>query len=232
MDYKEIANTPAMWIASSFIVLVLVFQAIIFITKARKVARSLAITDSQVKVAMRTAAISSIGPSFAVALAMLSLMVSLGAPFAWMRLSVIGSVPYELFAASSAAQASGTEIGSDSFSVQAYINVVWTCTLGALGWLLIVMIFAHRFDDIRTRVVKGRTEILPALSTGAMIGAVCYFSAPSLMKNLPSVVAFLTSGVLILILSQVGKKLNKPWMSDWAFGVAIFVGMFTAVLFK
>lgn len=225
MDYQTIANSPAMWAVSSLIVLMVCFQAALFIYKAKKTAKSLSITDEQIKVAVRTAAISSIGPSLGVAIAMLSLMVSLGAAFAWMRLSVIGAVPFELFAASSAAKAAGTEIGSESFNIHAYVNVVWTCTLGALGWLVIVMCFAHKFDTMRNTLVRGREEMLPALSIGAMIGAISYFSAPQMLKDVPNFSAFAVSGITVLVLSLIADKSGKAWLHDWAFGFAIFAGM-------
>lgn len=231
MDYQTIANSPGMWAASALIVILVCLQAALFILKAKKAAKALSISDEQIKTAVRTAAISSIGPSLGVAIGMLSLMVSLGAAFAWMRLSVIGSVPYELFAASSAAKAAGTEIGSDSFNMQAYVNVVWTCTLGALGWLLVVMCFGHKFDSMRSIIVKGREEMLPALSMGAMVGAISYFSAPQMLKDIPSFAAFATAGITVLVLSVIADKSGKHWLHDWAFGFAIFSGMSVTLLF-
>ncbi|MCR9387277.1 DUF5058 family protein [Vibrio metoecus] len=231
MDYQTIANSPAMWAVCSLIVLVVCFQATLFIYKAKQAAQSVGISNEQIKVAVRTAMISSIGPSLGVAIAMLSLMLSLGTAFAWMRLSVIGSVPFELFAASSAAKAAGTEIGSDSFNIHAYVNVVWTCTISALGWLVIVMCFGHKFDTMRTTLVRGREEMLPALSLGAMIGAISYFSAPQLLKNLPHFSAFAVSGITVLLLSMLANKSSKAWLHDWAFGFAIFAGMASTLLF-
>lgn len=51
--------------------------------------------------------ISSIGPSVVILVTMISLLVTMGAPVAWMRLSFIGSVNYEAMAAGFGAQAMG-----------------------------------------------------------------------------------------------------------------------------
>ena len=48
---------------------------------------------------LRVSAISSIGPSIVILVTMISLIVSMGAPVSWMRLSFIGSVNYEAMAA-------------------------------------------------------------------------------------------------------------------------------------
>ncbi|UTW13461.1 DUF5058 family protein [Marinobacterium rhizophilum] len=230
MNYEEISGSGGMWAACSLVVILVIFQATIFIVKARKTAVTLGLASADLRTGLKIAAISSIGPSCAVGLAMLSLMVSLGAPFAWMRLSVIGSVPYELFAADSAAKAVGTEIGTASFGIDAYVNIVWTCTLGATGWLLVVMLFAHRFNDIRNYVVRGRADLLPILSGCAMIGAVAYFSAPQVTKSVTHAVAYMVSGLCLLVLNLIGNKLKMAWVSDWSFGVAIFVGMFCTLI--
>lgn len=230
MNYEEIAGSTGMWVACSFMVILVIFQSVVFIIKARRAAAELGLTNADLRTGAKIAAISSIGPSCAVGLAMLSLMVSLGAPFAWMRLSVIGSVPYELFAADSAAKAVGTEIGTAAFGLDAYVNIVWTCTLGATGWLVVVMLFAHRFNDIRNYVVRGRADLLPVLSGCAMIGAVAYFSAPQVTKSVTHAVAYIVSGLCLLVLNIIGKKLEFKWMSDWSFGVAIFAGMFCTIL--
>ena len=105
--------------------------------KAYKTGKEMGLSDEQMQSAMRSGAISTVGPSLAVVVAMISLIVSLGAPFAWMRLSVVGSIPFELMAAETGAVAMGTSLGSSTYDVSAFATSVWTCTLGASGWLLI-----------------------------------------------------------------------------------------------
>ena len=108
MSYLEIANSTGMWLVCSVIIFVVIFQAAVFMRKAYKTGKEMDLSDEQMQSAMRSGAISTVGPSLAVVVAMISLIVSLGAPFAWMRLSVVGSIPYELLAAETGAVAMGT----------------------------------------------------------------------------------------------------------------------------
>lgn len=105
MSYLEIANSTGMWLVCSVIIFVVIFQAAVFMRKAYKTGKEMGLSDEQMQSAMRSGAISTVGPSLAVVVAMISLIVSLGAPFAWMRLSVVGSIPFELMAAETGAVA-------------------------------------------------------------------------------------------------------------------------------
>ena len=153
MSYLEIANSTGMWLVCSVIIFVVIFQAAVFMRKAYKTGKEMGLSDEQMQSAMRSGAISTVGPSLAVVVAMISLIVSLGAPFAWMRLSVVGSIPFELMAAETGAVAMGTSLGSSTYDVSAFATSVWTCTLGASGWLLICAFFTDKFDIVRRKAV-------------------------------------------------------------------------------
>lgn len=231
MDYLKVANSNGMWIACSMIIFIVIFQALIFMKNAYKTGLKIGLTKEQMKSSIRSGAISTIGPSIAVVVAMISLIVSLGAPFAWMRLSVIGSIPFELMAAETGAIAMGSSLGSASYDVSAFANSVWTCTLGASGWLIICALFTDKFDVLRKKVVGGNEAMLPVLSISAMIGAFAYFGAPYLAgSGMASTSAFLSGGVVMVLVNYIADKIKMPNLKEWALGIAMFAGMSVAVM--
>lgn len=78
MSYLEIANSTGMWLVCSVIIFVVIFQAAVFMRKAYKTGKEMGLSDEQMQSAMRSGAISTVGPSLAVVVAMISLIVSLG----------------------------------------------------------------------------------------------------------------------------------------------------------
>ena len=90
------ANSLIMWLACAPGVLIVLFQAILFFRRSKKDALRVGLTEKQVKSAIRSAAVTSVGPCFVMLTAMLSLMLYVGAPLAWLRVDFIGSVSYEL----------------------------------------------------------------------------------------------------------------------------------------
>jgi len=65
------------------------------------------------KSAMKSSFITSLGPSVVILTGLLSLLVTVGGPMAWMRLSFIGAVMFELMAAGFGAEAVGVKMGID-----------------------------------------------------------------------------------------------------------------------
>ena len=231
MEYVEIANSTGMWIACCPIILMVVFQSIIFMKKAYKTGKEIGLSDEQMKSAIRSGTISTIGPAMAVVVAMVSLIVSLGAPFAWMRLSVIGSIPFELIAAQSGAAVAGTTLNSPDYSLNAFSLSVWTCTLGASGWLLLCAALTDKFDILRRKAVGGNEKMLPVLSVSAMIGAFAFFSAPYLGgSGFASTVACVTGGISMVLLNFFADKIKKPRLKEWSLGFAMVIGMYFAML--
>lgn len=94
MDAMKIANGLPMWIACGIPVCMVLIQAITFFKKAYAAGEKVDLTKGQMKEAIRSAAITSIGPSIVVLSGMLSLLITVGGPVAWMRLSLIGSVMF------------------------------------------------------------------------------------------------------------------------------------------
>lgn len=232
MSYLEIANSTGMWLVCSVIIFVVIFQAAVFMRKAYKTGKEMGLSDEQMQSAMRSGAISTVGPSLAVVVAMISLIVSLGAPFAWMRLSVVGSIPFELMAAETGAVAMGTSLGSSTYDVSAFATSVWTCTLGASGWLLSCAFFTDKFDIVHRKAVGGNEALLPVLSVSAMIGAFAYFGAPYLAgRGLASTVACLSGGVSMILVNYLADKIQMPKLKEWALGIAMLCGMCMAMLF-
>ena len=123
VNYLDLANHPIMWLASAIAISVVILQSVIFIRKSLAAAEKEGITRKQVSMAVKSSVIASIGPAIVILVTMISLIISMGAPVSWMRLSFIGSVNYEAMAAGFGAQAMGTTL--DNLNPLAFSCGVW-----------------------------------------------------------------------------------------------------------
>lgn len=165
----DLANSPLMWLAAAIAVGVVVFQSVLFFRKSLTAAKEAGISKKQVNMAIKSSAISSIGPSVVILVTMISLIVSMGAPVSWMRLSFIGSVNYEAMAAGFGAQAMGTTL--ENLNPTAFACGVWVMICGSLGWLIFTLIFTDKMDKVNHIMSKGNAKMVPIISAGAMLGA-------------------------------------------------------------
>ena len=120
MEALKIANSLPMWIACGLAVLLIIVQAVIFLKNSYDTGKKIGISEEQMKKAIKSSAITSIGPSIVILSGMLSLLITVGAPMAWMRLSLIGSVMFESVAAGIGTNAVGVKLGERSCNTCAW----------------------------------------------------------------------------------------------------------------
>ena len=169
VNYLELANSPLMWVGAAIAVGIVVFQSVLFFRKSLKAAKEIGIEQEKINMAIKSSAISSIGPSIVILVTMISLIVSMGAPVSWMRLSFIGSVNYEAMAAGFGAQAMGATL--ENLTPVAFACGVWTMICGSLGWLIFTLLFTDKMDKVNHLMSKGNSKMVPIISAGAMLGA-------------------------------------------------------------
>lgn len=231
VNYLDLANSPLMWAAAGLAVAVVVFQSILFFRKSLTAAKELGIKKEQVNMAIKSSAISSIGPSIVILVTMISLIVSMGAPISWMRLSFIGSVNYEAMAAGFGAQAMGTTL--ENLTPIAFACGVWVMICGSLGWLIFTFLFTDKMNKVNNLMSKGNAKMVPIISAGAMLGAFAnlasgnFFSAEGnfAFGGAPAI-ATIIGCLLMMGLTKVAKDKNIAWLREWAFAIAMFTGMF------
>ncbi len=225
-DYLAIANGFGMWLACSIVVLIVIFQAIRLSMISFKAGEAIGMPKDKMILALRTGFISALVPSIAILVGVLVLIPSLGVPFPWMRLSVIGSVIYELFAANIAAQ----EMGLDSvggFTGEAYALAVWTMSMGFIFCLLFVAFFTPKLQGIKDKLAGGDDGWMQVMNTAALFGAFGYLWAQSIARGGHSLNAFAGSFVFMVLIQLAIKYLKQTWLKEYALSFSIIAGMIT-----
>ncbi len=238
MDALQIANSIPMWVACAIPVGLIVFQAVFFLAKARQASRDIQIPDETVGKAMRAAAITSIGPSLVILSGMLSLLVTVGGPVGWMRLSLIGSVMFEGIAAGFGTQQVGVTLGTDPMTPTALAMAVWTMVLCSIGWVIFATFSASRMEKIQHRITGGSTEKMGVISLAAIIACCASFVGNHLVKFDAdaggfyfgkSAVAALLGALFMFIMLKVSAKNKK--LAEWNLAIAMIAAMIlTAIL--
>ncbi len=231
MDYLQIANSVPLWIAAGLGVALVLFQSILFARKSISAGSEMGITGQQMRSAMKSSFITSIGPSVAILTALLVLMVSLGSPVAWMRLSFIGSMMFEMMAAGFGTGALGQTLGVDAISNVAFANALWTMALGSIGWTLVSVLTADKMDKAQKRLTKGDPGLMKVISAAALVGAFGALLPPHLLSmNRNTVAALAGAGIMTVMILISKKHSSKTWLKEWSLAIALFGGMIVAAL--
>ena len=231
MEALKIANSLPMWLACGIAVVLVIAQALIFIKKAMDAAPEVGVTKEQINKAVRSSALTSIGPSIVVLSGMLSLLVSVGGPMAWMRLSFIGSVMFESIAAGIGTGSVGVQLGVDELTPLALTMAVWTMILGSVGWIIFSTFAADKMEKIQDKVAGSNPAGLTIISSAAIIGAFAAMCSQKLVALNKASVATILGGLIMFVMMQITKSEKLAKLREWNLTIAILLGMIiTAVL--
>lgn len=231
MEALQIANSLPMWLACGSAVALVIVQALIFVKKAIAAAPNVGVTKEQVNKAIKSSALTSIGPSIVVLSGMLSLLVSVGGPMGWMRLSVIGSVMFESIAAGIGTGSVGVQLGVDELTPLALTMAVWTMFIGSVGWVIFSTFAADKMDKIQAKLAGSNPAGLAIISTAAIIGVFAAMCSQKLVVLNKNALATVLGGVLMFVMMQLTKNEKYAKLREWNLTIAILVAMIiTAVI--
>lgn len=234
MNYLDFANSWIMWLAVIPGIALTVIQAIIFTKRSVSVGKELGITKEQFKRAVVSSAAASIGPAIVIATGCVTLIVAIGGPMSWMRLSYIGSVAYELITAQLAATSAGATLGAEGMNMNVFCTCVWVMSLACLGWILFTALFTDKMDKVEKMVGKGNPARMVVFTTAACMGAYGYLATNQCLSSasVPAgFVALIVAGVIQAFMTLYGRKKQKKWMSVWGFTFSMFGGLIAAALY-
>ncbi|MCF0140986.1 MAG: DUF5058 family protein [Mogibacterium sp.] len=247
MDVMQMANSLPMWIACGIPVCLVIVQACLFLKSSLTAGKEVGLEKAQLNAAIKSSAVTSIGPSIVVLSGMLSLLVTMGGPVGWMRLSMIGSVMFEGLAAGIGTQQVGVTLGTDPMTGEAYAMALWTMILCSIGWVIFATFSANKMDKIQTKLSGGSTGKLMTIASCAIIGVFSSMCAQHLAKPVYQIIqsvdpqvlagsyknalACILGAVIMFVLNTIANKKDIKWLKEWALTITIVAAMvITAVV--
>lgn len=229
-EYSAVANSILMWLAAAPALCFVFAQAFLFFRKSTKTARELGLSDQQIKSAIRGASISAIGPCFMMLSGILTLMLYVGAPMAWMRVDFIGSVADALMEAAFTADGMNIKLGKDALDVNYLAACAIVMTTCGLPFLLFVSFFADKMDRVNKVISGGNIGLIPVIGAGAMLGSFGALTMNFAYPLGPGTIAIITSAASMACLVLYNRKANKQWLKEWSLTICMVIGMTTAVV--
>ncbi|WP_034420537.1 DUF5058 family protein [Thermanaerosceptrum fracticalcis] len=229
-EILKIANEFGVWIIAALVVSVVAIQAILYTRLAYSTAEKLGMKKEKCNIAFRTGLVTAIGPVIAIFIVMVGMMSVIGGPMSWLRLSIIGAAPTELTAARVGAEALGVEFGSKNYNLLALATSWWTMAVNGIGWLLLVGLFSHKLESLREKIGGGDPRWLGLLSGAAMLGVFGYLNSADVVQGGGKLIAVVAGALSMVVMVKVTQK--YPKLKEFSLGIAMLVGMFSAIIFS
>lgn len=229
-EILAVANSPVVWLLCLVTVGIAFLQTVLYTHVAVKIADRSDIELATTKKAFKVGLVSAIGPAVGVFIVMVGLMNSIGAPVAWLRLSIIGSAGTELAAATCGATACGVTLGGDDYTLMALAVGWFTMALNGAGWLLFTGFFTPKLETIRRKVSGGDAKWLVALSGAASLGIYGYLNHQQILKSYGNAIASITGALTMVFVVKVLSP-KFPRLLEYSLGIAMVTGMASAVVY-
>ncbi len=224
-------NSGFLYAIVAIVITFVVAESIFFLVKAWKRAKAIGMDTAVLKKTVGSSAVFTIAPAFAILLGVIALSKSLGFPFPWLRLSVIGALTYETTAAASASGALGLGLNNLITDAKAFTAIAWVMTIGIIISPLLVPIIGKKIESgvmkIRSKDTKWGDIFMTSLFLGmisAFLGMMFARVNEGLSGWIP-VFVMLTSVVIMAVCAIFVKVLKWKWMEDYALPIAMLGGM-------
>ncbi len=231
MELEKIMNSPMLWIVSSFMVIVVLCEAAIFMRQAFKSAQKMGIPRSECMMGMRAAMITAIGPAFSPVIVLIALMAVLGGPTAWMRMNDIGAARTELAMSTIATGMVGSSLEAGKMTLMGFIFALWGMALNNSGWIVVGgysgSYMRNAVDYMKRKFDANWIKLLMAAAALGLFGSLLSNSVITrgslVTKNL---FAGVVSFIAMTIISYAFRGNQR--IQEFSLGLAMLIGMYTA----
>jgi hypothetical protein len=231
--YLDIANTKILFILVIIVILFVLGQAFVFLAKAWREGIKIGMDKGKMVNAIKSSAVFSIVPSLPIILSLIAMVPVLGLPFPWLRLSVIGSAPYELMAADIGAKSMGIKgLGAAGYTDKVFANSLWIMTVGILWGLMIVIFFLKRFQKGMNKIKKKDSKWLEIMISALYFGMLCTFIGQPVVEGGVALLTLISSAAIMAILGILIKKFKMNWLTNFALSISMVGAMVLAIIFS
>ncbi|MBQ9861537.1 MAG: DUF5058 family protein [Clostridia bacterium] len=234
-------NHPILYILVGVIIAVVLAQSVYFLVRAVRRAKELGISAETVKKTVSSSAIFTVAPAISILVSVVALSKSLGVALPWLRLSVIGSMSYEVVASQNVLEAANVADGTVITDPSIFLSVVWVMTLSIAAGLVLVPFMTKGIQNGMTKMGlkdKKWSEIFNNAMFLGMISAFLGFVFCDVLdvtkgdtSCLIPVCVMVSSAVIMAICGLFATKFKIRWLTDYALPMSLVGGMALAIPF-
>ena len=226
MSYQEVSESSLLYVLVIVSLLIIAAICVYYLLLCMRKAKEMGISKQKVNEIIKSTAIFSIVPSIAIAIGLVTLVIVIGIPYAWFRLSVIGSVSYELMASNMALSALKLDLANadaDAFGLIMWVPITST---------VLANIFVCKPMHLGTMRVGSGDKKWGALSqTTFMTALLVVLIVPMIFGGLVGLLTFVTSALIAVVVSMLAKKTGAKWMNDFILAICLIGAMGMSIVY-
>ncbi|MBR4020556.1 MAG: DUF5058 family protein [Firmicutes bacterium] len=247
-NYLSSVNAGAFYLIVALVLLFITAMCLVFLVKSYRAGIKIGMDPKVLRKTITASATFTLLPSISILLGVIALSGTLGVPFSWLRLSVIGALQYELNVAEIAAQSvglSGLNLGE--LNMGAFVTISLVMTFGILGGVFCCIFFLKKYlgklqAKPKTEPIDGEAQTkkkpgFGAHATTAMFVGLCAAYIGSYIGKLtpaggsdfmPMIVAVIAA-ICMAVFEYFIQKKNMLVLENFSLAASMLLAMTAAV---
>ena len=247
MNILSLLNSAPMYAICGGIIAFVAVVCAVFMVRAYRAGLAMGIDRVKLKRAITSSATFSLLPSVGILLGVIALSGSLGTPWPWLRLSVIGALHYE----TQVAQAAAEQVGMSSLSAaemtpSGFATIALLMSVCIMWGMVLSIFFNKRYlgklgsgkkssggagfgDTAMTAMFIGLVSAYIGSYIGGFVSGGGLFSFSG--SFMPLIVVFV-SGLVMAGFIYLSEKKNLAWVESFSIAGSMLIGMAAAVVVK
>lgn len=235
MDFK---TSSFMYIVAFCVIAFVLADSLFFLIRAVRRGKKLGMSTSVMRQTAVQSALFSIPAAIGIVMTIVALSGALGIVLPWIRLSVIGSVSYEVPVALTALDAVN-HAGGLSVEVtdpMTYVTCAWVMTTGSIFPLVLVPVMTKRIQIAGGQAAKKNSTLMNALTAAAFIGLMGAFATQAITgcgdaavlgdgAGIMSITALVVSILVMLAIMKFTQKHPNHWLDSLSMPIAMLCAM-------
>ncbi|MCR5794989.1 MAG: DUF5058 family protein [Solobacterium sp.] len=241
-------NSPVLYLICGGIVAFVAAVCIVFMIRAYRAGIAIGMDPVKLKRTLTSSVTFSILPSIGILLGVIALSGSLGTPWPWLRLSVIGALHYETQVAQAAAEQVGlTTLSASEMTPEAFSTIALLMSV-CIMWGMVLSLFLNkgylkRLSGSGKEKKTGKAGFGDTAMVAMFIGLVStyigsyiggYVSGSGILGfqgDLTPIIVAAVSAMVMAGFIYLAEKKNMAWLESFSIAGSMLAGMLAAILF-
>ena len=239
-------NSPVLYLICGAIILFVAVTCIIFMVRAYRAGKAIGMDPARLRRVVTSSMTFSFLPSVGILLGVIALSGSLGTPWPWLRLSVIGALHYETQVAEAASEAVGIgKLSITHMTSSAFATIALLMSVCIMWGMILSVLFNKRYtarisagggkkkaafgfgDKAMTAMFIGLVSAYVGSYIGGWISGDGIFTFSG--DTTPLIVA-IVSACAMAVFTYFSEKKNARWLENFSVAGSMLIGMAAAVL--
>ncbi|MEY8298935.1 DUF5058 family protein [Emergencia timonensis] len=248
MNILHQLNSIPIYVICGSIIAFVAALCVIFMVRAYRAGLAMGMDKAKMKRVITSSATFSLLPSVGILLGVIALAGSLGTPWPWLRLSVIGALHYETQVAQAAAEQVGmAELSVSQMTASGFSTIALLMSICIMWGMILSVLFNKKYlkklgsgakdsaggagfgDSAMTAMFIGLVSAYIGSYIGGFVSGNGMFSFAG--SFLPLIVVAV-SGCVMAGFVYLAEKKNMAWVESFSIACSMLIGMAAAVVVK